>query len=581
MNRLARFGWLIPAFVFVLHALVFGGWIHDDAGISFAYAKNLAQGHGLVAQPAAVPLEGFANILWVALLAFFYLIHLFNVVWTPKILAVLFIAAAFAILSRALGRVDPWGAAVALTGLTVAALQPGFVIWSVSGLENPLTVLLACTLLAACLRLFDYGRLHFKRGSREHEGERIGEVLDHILLGIGTALIAAVLALAWPDGLIYCLAFPLLALIRLRSLAKDGHGLGPRAGAAPFNLSGDRARAEHFRALRLGFAAYFLTFGALYGCSVLFRWLYFHDLYPNLAFAGRSADFRTILSAVLLRTGMSSQAAGLFHGLGGEHGVWLLVALAFAAGYAWLSGRARALHVVLGIFTLLSGLVYVLLPDADAAGFRYASAFFVFFYCLVMALARTLADGFPLPAPIRKGIFTAVAVVCLAETAALAARRSPEFARHPAVPLAKVAEHFGTTYNHFADVLRIQSGSLMLPETGGTLLTSRMRVIGVGALCDRDIARSVGLEQDELFDYVLEQARPTFIHLHDSWSEAAALEHDERFQRDYLPLFDSVEPFEPDAGQAGDYVRKDAVIGRDPEMAVVRAELVAYYTHPQ
>ena len=577
MNRLARFGCLVPAVVFVLHALVFGGWIHDDAGISFAYAKNFADGHGLVAQPQAVPLEDFSNVLWVALLSFFWLVKLFHVVWTPKILAVLLISGSFWMLGRALERVDPWGGAIALTGLTVTALQPGFVIWSISGLENPLIVFLACALMACCLRLFFYSRVYFK-GGKEHEAERIGEVLDHVLLGIGTALFAALLAVGWPDGLIYCLAFPLLVVIRLRSLAKDGHGLGPRAGAAPIQSGGVTARAEHFRALRIAFAAYVLTFGSIYGCFILLRWTYFHDLYPNIYFPGASPALGTIAASILLREGMGGQAAGLFRSMGGANGVWLLLALGFAAGYAWLSGRARAMHTVLGIFTLLSGLVYVLLPDDRMPDFRFASAFFVFFYCLVMALARTLAEGFPLPALARKGIFAAIAVVCLVETGAVAARRSPEFARNPILPLKDVAHFFGTSFNHYADVLRIQSGSLMLPEAGGALLTSKMRVIGMGALYERDLGKTVGIRQSALLDYVLDEARPTFIHLHDSWSESAAFEADERFRRDYLSLSEAQDPFDLHGNRAGDFVRKDAVIGRDPELAVVRAELASYYS---
>src|SRR5690349_9504157 len=40
----------------------------DDAGISYAYAKHLAEGLGPVAAPGAPWVEGFSNPLWVALL---------------------------------------------------------------------------------------------------------------------------------------------------------------------------------------------------------------------------------------------------------------------------------------------------------------------------------------------------------------------------------------------------------------------------------------------------------------------------------------------------------------------------------
>src|SRR5690348_6795119 len=59
-----------PGFaLFVIHGLRFGGWLIDDAGISFAYARNLAAGAGLVAQAGHAPVEGFSNPLWTLLIA--------------------------------------------------------------------------------------------------------------------------------------------------------------------------------------------------------------------------------------------------------------------------------------------------------------------------------------------------------------------------------------------------------------------------------------------------------------------------------------------------------------------------------
>lgn len=43
-------------------------WVGDDAFISFRYAKNLVEGHGLVFNPGE-PVEGYTNFLWTVLLA--------------------------------------------------------------------------------------------------------------------------------------------------------------------------------------------------------------------------------------------------------------------------------------------------------------------------------------------------------------------------------------------------------------------------------------------------------------------------------------------------------------------------------
>ena len=58
----------VPTAVFALHAVLYGRWIVDDAGITFAYARSLATGAGPVLQPGAEAVEGWSNPAWLALL---------------------------------------------------------------------------------------------------------------------------------------------------------------------------------------------------------------------------------------------------------------------------------------------------------------------------------------------------------------------------------------------------------------------------------------------------------------------------------------------------------------------------------
>ena len=58
----------VPFVAFAIAAYPLSGWLIDDAGISFAYARNLANGAGFVSQPGRVPVEGFSNPLWTLLL---------------------------------------------------------------------------------------------------------------------------------------------------------------------------------------------------------------------------------------------------------------------------------------------------------------------------------------------------------------------------------------------------------------------------------------------------------------------------------------------------------------------------------
>ncbi|MBU1661901.1 MAG: hypothetical protein KKD28_10580 [Chloroflexi bacterium] len=48
--------------------------LFDDAMISMRYAKNLAEGYGLVWNPGELPVEGYTNPLWVVFMAIFHLL---------------------------------------------------------------------------------------------------------------------------------------------------------------------------------------------------------------------------------------------------------------------------------------------------------------------------------------------------------------------------------------------------------------------------------------------------------------------------------------------------------------------------
>ncbi len=61
-----RFTWAFAILAIVLAAAL--SWIGDDAFISFRYARNLAEGHGLVFNPGE-RVEGYTNFLWTVLFA--------------------------------------------------------------------------------------------------------------------------------------------------------------------------------------------------------------------------------------------------------------------------------------------------------------------------------------------------------------------------------------------------------------------------------------------------------------------------------------------------------------------------------
>ena len=72
---------------YTLHYLVYcilQPFFIEDAAITFAYARNLAEGEGLVPFPGAERVEGFSNPLWTFLIAGWYGLGIS--VWTSAIL---------------------------------------------------------------------------------------------------------------------------------------------------------------------------------------------------------------------------------------------------------------------------------------------------------------------------------------------------------------------------------------------------------------------------------------------------------------------------------------------------------------
>ena len=110
----------------------------DDSYISYRYAQNLVDGHGLVFNPG-VRVEGFTNLLYVLIMALPLLLH-----WDVYLFSVFFntvlVAATLLVLLK------HWRAAsgerTALLGGLLFALSPSIWLWASSGLETSLVLFL-------------------------------------------------------------------------------------------------------------------------------------------------------------------------------------------------------------------------------------------------------------------------------------------------------------------------------------------------------------------------------------------------------------------------------------------------------
>jgi arabinofuranosyltransferase len=289
-----RLGWALLALCvlgFVAHAAVYWGWLEDDAFISLRYARNLAQGRGLVFNPGE-RVEGFSNPLWVLLAAAAFRVHLDPLlVWRLLGIAcgALSVLLSWRLARGLLAEAGGW----ALLAPVYLAASPVLAKNAVSGLETTLfAALLAGSLLAA----------------------------RHLQARRGPWLLAGLLALlSWtrPEG-------PLFALLIVLTLLR-------RRGAA----SGERGSA-----LPLSRGPLLLLLGA-WALGLAARWTAYGDLLPNTFYAKMSADRGAVVEGLRYSLGFLRDSGGI-----------LLIPLISAAVLTCRSASCRRLSLVTGTYAL-------------------------------------------------------------------------------------------------------------------------------------------------------------------------------------------------------------------------------------
>ncbi|QYN35904.1 hypothetical protein K1T35_00600 [Pseudonocardia sp. DSM 110487] len=505
----------VPTAAFGAHALLYGRWIVDDAGITFAYARSIATGAGPVLQPGAEPVEGFSNPAWLGLLVLGRWAGLFDrgtwfgmpdYVAFPKLLALVLVAGVFACCYAVAIAMTRRPALVTVVAGLVTAVVPSFVIWTMSGLENALLALAATGTAAVLVRAVVAGRLL--------------EPSTAVWCG----LLAAVAALTRPDGLVYAGAFPLAVLLLLR-----------RA---------DLARAARATALNL------LVFAVPVGAYLAWRIAVFGEYLPNTAIA-KSQGLPGLAAAT--RPGELVTYIG-----------WPAALLAVGAVGAVLARpgiRRRALVVLLVPLALAVMAFGVLAPDWMGQ-LRFATPVWP-----LAALAGVVAAVVVAPQFVARA---RIAVVVLAMIAAAVSGLAfvdglRAFRAAPTAPLCLVAQNTGWTINSYAEIVDVPDPVLAAPDIGGAALVSNLRVVDIVGLADRRIAQfwAVG-DIAGLRTHLLRDVRPTFLTLNPDWARLTGLAVDPRLVAGYDKIATSP------AGVT-DWVRRDALGPGDLDALRIRA----------
>jgi hypothetical protein len=492
---------LVPLGIYLTHASRLGPWIVDDAAISFAYARSLAQGHGLVSQPGAVPVEGFTNLLWVLIVSGTMKLGLFDLVVTPKVLAALAVAGSFWLTARLFsgctGR--PWWLGGAALGMTAAS--PGFAIWCASGMENSLYAL-ATAVLAWMLA----GRTDSERARSRCAA----------LAGLVVFLVFC----TRPDGALYFWLPPLF----LGLAARDDAGRG-------------------------AVTVYVVVFAGLWSLLTLLRLIYFHDVLPNTFYAKAgegSAVFAWMLArwplpltgVVVLLVGSAAMAV-IAHGC---HAVGRV------AGRR-VTPEVAARHAAVPFF-LTAIFAFLALRGDWMPEYRFATPAFLFGPAAVLGVVSDATRG-------RRAGRIAVALIAAGGVAAAGFygwRRTTALGPSPALSVQAVQ---GTVKRITQAASHLDSDiAVLTPDVGGALWEHEFRVVDLMGLIDRPLGRTVGRSAKARHDYLLHELKPEGIHVHSHWRDRAGLDLDGVFEETYAPVWEE-RPADDAPPTAGFYLRRD------------------------
>jgi len=514
--------WLVAlgGLVYLGHASLYGGWINDDAGISFTYARNLANGHGLVLNPGGERVEGYSNPLWVFLLGFFSYVGLFHPVVTAKALGVALglgaLWLAYRLSVRAFGgRGSPLHALAPL----LLAYNVSFVTWTVSGLENGLFVFL---LLASMNRL-------------------IAE-LDVPRRWPASGFLLFLVSITRPEGIIYVAVA--LAYSALRCAL--------------------RLRVTRWDMIRV---LVFLTPFFIYHA---WHYAYFADVFPNTYYAkGVAGSAQERLERELL----DWESVGWRYARDARDDYALGYPLAAALAVVLLGLRRTGPAPLLVIGALAAAVLHAVYVRGDwMPQYRFLTPAFCAAYLLIggalIAAGRWISRGsfmLRLPPLVEKGALALLAIGLLIPLLRPNAWVLSAEKRHPPVTFATMVAR-GQRLGALSQELDLTNASLLDPDLGGTSYASGLRMIDLGGLADVHIARH-HYDQRFLGRYIFEEQKPTFIHTHCIWSKRARLHSDPRFLDSYLPLWESPCSDDCCAGSLdGEYIRKDVFVVQEPRL---------------
>lgn len=366
--------------IYWVYTLHLGDWWIDDAGITFAYSRNLAEGYGLTFFPGRSPEEGYSSSLWVLTLAFSHYVG-FDIPSSAKFLGIVFSGLNLVLCLTILFRENPAEKQIFGTVLFTAIVSAPIVVWSTSGQEHALQGLILTSLIATVWR--------FERWY------------------LPAALLLSLYVLARPEAPLIVIAV-FFAALKMK-----------QTGTWPIHF---------LRCLPVA-ALPFITFVAL----MVFRWFYFADLMPNPYYAKTSSSSVTSILN-LFGGGLQYVLSGL-----AATSLVILIPFIFLKGQPQkidFGRRTRMVNVAIAV--LLAHLFFVVWAKGDWMGqFRFLMPVLPIF-CLITVI--TLGDL--VKAGLQQAMISGVLILIVMQSTVLGLIEFGEKPTTPMAIVSEIGTHF-------------------------------------------------------------------------------------------------------------------------------------------
>lgn len=557
--------WLMVAVVgYLVHYVVFFCWIQpfyiEDSAISFAYARNWIDGLGLVPWVGGERVEGYSNALWTFLIGILYF---FGVsVWTSsKVLGGLFgcltLGFAWGIARRALPE-EPGVARYAVIAPLLLAASTQFVIWNSSGLENSLFNLCLSSGIYFLVRESTEGRklplsalAFFALTMTRPDG----------LAYAGIALFARLATGLWRRQWVATLAW--VAALVLPWLAYNAWRYEYFAWPWPNTYYAKDKDFKPFVWTQNGWKQireYFWKYGILWTLPVVAlgvvgirRWKVVAVVGLTLLIAGMVAwDGREYIPPAWRSDFTASMGQYWVHSR-----VWTIagtMALIGLGAFGRPGWEARGLLWACYSF----GLFFVVYSSGDwMKAYRWFSLTAVPQFCLIAVGFGVVAERLPRAAQALRGVPLGPLYAAVPVLALIGANipRSSEFITKPETSPRDV--HRRVEFMRWVQTrLEIERPTAMDVDMGAHMWYSDWRIVDMAGLIDVPIAHHK-YQKAMMTEYIFEERRPEFAHVHGSWANTTKIPKIERWKDEYIEI-----PGYPSGKKAlhiGNHVRRNLI----------------------